>query len=124
MFAGQGVFRRLVIRLRERGGPPPSYNVTRTAFAVVSAADELALVLILMAIYALLVRDRFLEVRILVAFLAGKPLMLPVERELRLAVVKRAPRDLHTLPARGVVARLAARRKRAMMRILMAPAAR
>lgn len=58
------------------------------------------------------------------ALFAGQPVVLPVERELRFAVVKCDPRDPHTLPALGVVARFAMRRKRPMMRILVAAAAR
>ena len=49
--------------------------------------------------------------------------MLAFQRELGFTVVERAARHLHALPACGVVAGLAARRKRPVMRVLVAAAA-
>lgn len=49
--------------------------------------------------------------------------MFALQRELGFGVVERAARHLHTLPAFGVVAGLAAGRKRPVMRVLVAAAA-
>lgn len=49
--------------------------------------------------------------------------MLAFQRELGFAVVEGAARHLHTLPAFGLVAGLAAGHKRPVMRVLVAAAA-
>ena len=62
MLSGQRIFRHLVIGFRKRGRLPTRDYVTRPAFAVIGAADELPLVLIHMAVDALLVLNRLLEI--------------------------------------------------------------
>lgn len=62
MLSGQRILRHLVIGFCKRGRLPSGNCVTRPAFAVIGAADELPLVLIHVAVHALLVLDRILEI--------------------------------------------------------------
>ena len=84
----QRIGRRLVAGLRESGWLPARDCVTGAAFPVIGTVLELALVLVLMAIHALLVGDSSLEIGILVAFHAGQALVLSVQRELGSAVIE------------------------------------
>ncbi len=111
-------------RLGKRSGLPSRHDVTRAAFAVIGAAEELSFVLILVTVGAFLVSDRSFEIGALVALFAGNAGVLPFQRKLRFAVIERAALQLHALPAVGVVARFAARRKGAVVRILVTSAAR
>ena len=89
VFGGERKGRRRVPRFRERGWPEAIRGVAGAAFAVIGAALKLAPVLILVAIHALRMRDRSLEVRVLMALLTGQGGVLALQRELRLSVVER-----------------------------------
>ena len=94
------------------------------AIAPGGAVRELAFVNVFVAIGALLVRDRLLEIGILVAHEAASLGMFSMQRELGLIVVKSGFRA-HGFPACGDMARLAGAFKRSIyegtaMRIRMA----
>ena len=123
-FAHQGIGRGPVAGLGEGGGLPPVNGMTGRAFPTVVAVDELAFVLILVAIHALVVRHRGLEVRLLMALIAGHAIMFAEQRKLGLAVIEGAVRDFHAMPAVSVVAGFAARGEGAAMGVLMATGTR
>ena len=124
VLASERVLGGLMRGFGKRSGLPAGIGMTRPAFAVIGAGYELPFVLILMAIHALVVRDRLLEIGIHVALVAGQPVVLSVQGELSFAVVEGAARDLCVLPTGGVVARFAAGREGSVVRILMAAGAR
>ena len=115
----QRISGRPVAGLRERGRLPTGDRVTGAALSVIGTTLELALVFVLMAIHSPFVGDRGLEIGILVALHAGQALMLSVQRELSLAMIERGG-EPDLAPGFRVVAGLAAGRKRAVMRVLMA----
>lgn len=120
VFPDQRIGRGLMAGLGEGRRLPSRVDVTGSAFTVIGAARKLPLVLVLMAIHAFFMRDRPSEVGILVAPLARQTLVLAAERELGLTVVEGAAGELHAMPVLGVVARFAARRECAVVRILVA----
>ena len=122
VFGGERKCRGRMPRFRERGGPEAIRGVAGAALAVIGAALKLTPVLILVAIHALRMRDRSLEVRVLMALLAGQGGVLALQRELRLTVVERVG-QANLAPAAGIVAAFAARRERSLVRVPMTPAA-
>ena len=64
------------------------HGVTRGAFPTISPLDELAFMLVLMAIHALLEGDRLLEIAAPMALQAIDTLVFPDQRVLGLGVVK------------------------------------
>ena len=124
MPAGKRVLGRLMAGLGEGCGFPPRICMTGGAFTAIGAADKLPPVLVLVAVHALFVLDRLLEIGVQVALVARQTIVFAVQRELGLAVVEIAAGDMHTFPRLGVVTRLAPRRERTVMRILMAGGAR
>ena len=124
VLARQRVLGRLMAGFGESCGLPTCIRMTGAAFAVIGAAHELPLVLVLMAIHALLVLDRLLEIGVHVTLVARQTFMLTVQRELGFTVVEIAAGDVHPFPSPGVVTRLAPRLERTVMGILMAGGAR
>ena len=123
VFAGDRVGGSLVTGLGESRGTPARDCVARAAVAAVGAVEKLALVLVLVAIQASLVRYRGFEIRVLMTFQASHFAMLTIQREFRGGVVE-AVGSAHLLPYIGVVAALASRHKSPPVRILMAWRAR
>ena len=102
---------------------PSLHGVAGSALAAVGTLGKLAVVRIgLVAIHALLERQRLLEIAIGVALRAIDAGVLAFERKLRLRVVEalvhRLQRNL--LPSARAVARLAALREAAVVRIFVA----
>jgi len=123
VFAGDRVGGSLVTSRGERRWLPTRECVARAAVAAVGAVQKLALVLVLVAIQASLVRYRGLEIRVLMALQASHLAMLSIQREFRGGVVE-SVRSLYLLPYVGVVTALASRRKGAPVGILVAWGAR
>lgn len=123
VFAGDRVGGGLMTGLGERRWLPARECVACTAVAAVGAVEKLALVLVLVAIQASLVRHRGLEIRVLMTLHASHLAMLSIQREFRGGVVE-SIRSPHLLPYIGVVAALASRHKGAAVGILMAWGAR
>lgn len=86
----QRILGRLVAGFLEGGRLPAVLRMAGRAFAVVRAAHELALVLVLVTVHALLMRHRRLEIRFFMALLAGEPVVLAVQRKPGFGVVKAA----------------------------------
>lgn len=113
------VFSGSMHRYREERWLEALHIMTLGAFAGRFALAELPVVHILMAIYTFRVWDGFLEVRILVAFLAKHGFVLPEEREICFGMVKSRDSS-HLAPRRCRMARLARIRKCPVVRIAMA----
>ena len=86
--AGDRVAGGLMTGLGERRWFPPREGVARTAVAMIGAVKKLALVLVLVAVQASLVRYRGLEIRILMTLQASHLCVLSVQREFRSGVVE------------------------------------
>ena len=108
---------------RESGGFPSLHVVAGSALAAIRPLHELPLVRIgFVTVHAFRKNEGLLEIAISVALGAFHRGMLAFQRELRFRVVEafihRLQRNL--LPAAGVVARLAALREAAVVRIFVA----
>lgn len=88
MHADQGIGRLRVVLGGERGGPEAFHVVTARAVSAVRTAQELAGMLIFVAVQAPVVRNRLGETRTVVAGGAGLIGMGPFKREGRLAVIE------------------------------------
>ena len=88
VFARDRVGGSLMTGLGERRRLPTRECVACAAVAVIGAMEELALVLLLVAIQAFLVRHRGLEIRVLMALHASHLCVLSVQRKLRGGVVE------------------------------------
>lgn len=88
VFAGDRVGGSLMTGLGERRWLPAREGVARTAVAVIGAMEKLALVFVLVAIQASLVRYRGLEIGVLMTLHASHLCVLSVQREFRGGVVE------------------------------------
>ena len=101
---------------------PALHRVTGRALSLVRPLNKLAFVWILVAVHALREYQRLLEVAVGVALSAVHTHMLPLQRKLRLGVIKALVDCLqrNLFPAAGVVTGLATLGEAAVMRILVA----
>ena len=76
VLAGERVLSRLMAALGKCRGLPSCIEVTGAAFAVIGTAYELPLMLVLVAVHALVVLDRLLEIGVLVARVARQSFVL------------------------------------------------
>ena len=122
MTALQRVSGRSVIFHGEKGGLPPLHVVAGGALAAVLTLGELPVMSILVAIHALLERDRLLEIAIGVALGATDGSVLAFERELGLGVIEALVDGLQVdlLPSGGAMAGLAALRETAVVGVFVA----
>ena len=88
VFSGDRVRSGLMTGLGERRWLPARECVAGAAVAAVGAVEELALVLVLVAIQAFFVGHRGLEIRVLMTLHAGYFAMLAIQRKLRGGVVE------------------------------------
>ncbi len=123
MLACERVLGRLMAGDGERCGFPARIGMAGATFTVICAGHKLPLVLVFVAVHALFVFDRLLEIGLHMALVAGQALVFAVQREFGLAVVEIAAGNVDPFPRLSVVTRLAPRLERTMMRILMAGAA-
>ena len=101
---------------------PALHRVTGRALSLVRPLNKLPFVWILVAVHALREYQRLLEVAVGVALSAVHTHMLPLQRKLRLGVIKALVDCLqrNLFPAAGVVTGLATLGEAAVMRILVA----
>jgi hypothetical protein len=117
----EGVARCGVRGRRERGGRPPVRRMAGGAVPTVRAAGKLSLVRVrLVAVNAVGVRDRFLEIARPVTLPARETGVLSRQDESRSGVIELRRQGAWRLPPVRGMARLARRRKRPAMRVLMA----